>query len=523
MEEKNGQRVRMRFFIGVVVVLVVILAVSAVLLVNTGIRQQRYASAIRTANNYYTAGDYQNAVVEYQNAIQIDRKKESAYLNLSTVYVAMGDYISARDIVKQGLVLIDSDTLESRMAELDILVNTEFQEAEGQLLSEERIAEASREAAMENTTFDMVSSYTYTEYFRDFGNPDSAEKEEDQVILAYDNVDLQTVYYDLPSEKVLDNSNSMPIATAKPNQVRFGDVRRLFSVSSDVFAVSYEKLQELLGDSLSFRQEEESGKYYIEAEYKGCRLTVETDSDGNIVSEDAWNELAPLNRSRSGETTEADGEVSGYVQDAVSGSGMKATMKVRNRGSRTGTILEEITSGTDGSYTYSGKQGTYTVEVSASGYVTEYLDIEIVKGQTRTGKNVVLSPEVAQGEIRIVLSWGSFPADLDSHAEGHASSGNRFSIAFNNPDVSGVGQLDVDDRNGYGPETITITDSEAEFTYYVVDFRSEGTMNNSGATVKVYLPGSSQAVTYTVPTEAGNRWDVFRYQDGQLTVINQMR
>ena len=134
----------------------------------------------------------------------------------------------------------------------------------------------------------------------------------------------------------------------------------------------------------------------------------------------------------------------------------------------------------------------------------------------------MLSPEVGEGEIRIVLTWGSSPTDLDSYAIGKSSSGRNFNINFSNKTIADIGNLDVDDTSSYGPETITITDTGASFTYSVVDFRAEGTMGSSGATVKVYLPGESSAKIFNIPSGSGLLWNVFKYENGEIIRINEL-
>ena len=95
MGEGKERGYRKWFVTGAAAVLAVVLAAAAIVLVTTGVREQRYTSVMKTANNYYRAGDYENAVLEYENAIAIDDRKESAYLNLASAYVELGDYESA--------------------------------------------------------------------------------------------------------------------------------------------------------------------------------------------------------------------------------------------------------------------------------------------------------------------------------------------------------------------------------------------------------------------------------------------
>lgn len=518
MEYKH--KFRTRFLLAVLIVLAAALCVSTAVLVTLGVRQNRYHSAIKSANHYFTTGDYQNAIAEYENAISIDKKKETAYLNLASVYMNLEEYDLAMETVERGLNAISSDKLTKKKVDLQYLVMNQ-RNAEVNVMTVQEIEECSAGVTLENNVFDMVADYTYTEYFRDYGNV-SAASDDGKLTFYYVNDGFETVYYDVDDEKVIDTKKNVPYAGAKPVEVSFRSLYKIFTVNSERFAVSYTKLQELFGDSLGFYRSEQSGMYYIAAEYKGCRIYVETDENGNIIQEDAWNRMEPLNRTQFESDGEVDGEVKGYVQDAMTGKGMKANMKVRGRGKKTGAVIDEFTSGNDGSYTYGGKQGSYTIEVSAQGYVTEYLDVEIIRGQIKTGKNVVLSPVVEEGEIRIVLTWGSSPTDLDSYAIGKSSSGSSFNINYTNKNIYGIGNLDVDDTSSYGPETITITDTGASFEYSVMDFRAQGTMGGSAATVKVYLPGEASARVFTVPSGSGLLWNVFKYENGEITEINQL-
>lgn len=520
--QSSGKGFRVAFLIAAASILIGVIAVAAVLLIHGNVKTQKYNSFISSGNTYYSAGDYANALVQYQFAIEVDDKKESGYLNMSSAYIALGDYESATAILEQGYDRINSVRLQERVAYVQNLIATGQTSAAAVKLSNDEIKNLSKDAVAENAVFDMVAAYTYTEYFRDFGNPTSVNTSDASVIIYYSSKGFYTTYYDLENEKVLSNSKDMPLANVKPCEVRFVSVSSLFGSGEEIYVVSKDKLIEILGDNTLFYQDDDE-KYYVQAEYKKCRITIETDANGNIVSENAWNKIEPLYRTGITEESDVDGSVSGYVQDAMTGAGMRAKLKVRNRGVRSGNALEELESSFDGSYSFEGESGAYTIEVSAAGYITEYLDVEIVKGQVKTGLNVVLSPEVASGDIRIVLTWGSFPSDLDSHTDGTSSAGSSFSISFRNRSVMNVGELDVDDTNGYGPETTTITDGNANFTFSVEDFTRSGSMNASGATVKVYIGGSNEPITYYVPAGEGNVWTVFSYSNGVVTPINTIQ
>ncbi len=126
--------------------------------------------------------------------------------------------------------------------------------------------------------------------------------------------------------------------------------------------------------------------------------------------------------------------------------------------------------------------------------------------------------------VRIVLTWGEFPADLDSHIWY-----KNQHVYFNNKEGHKA-NLDVDDVDSYGPETITVEEKEfgTEYTYAVHNYTMKDapesySLSRSSAKVFVYI-GQSLIRTYYVPqNEPGNLWTVFRItREGEIEDINNM-
>jgi TPR repeat/Tetratricopeptide repeat len=124
--------------------------------------------------------------------------------------------------------------------------------------------------------------------------------------------------------------------------------------------------------------------------------------------------------------------------------------------------------------------------------------------------------------MRIVLTWGSTPADLDSHI---VYPGNNI---YWHDRRGADANLDVDDTDGYGPETITLEKKHAGETYvYAVHDYTNRTipgidqLSRSQAKVFVYV-GQSLVRTYYVPVgQGGNLWTVFRVTgEGEFQDIN---
>ncbi len=227
------------------------------------------------------------------------------------------------------------------------------------------------------------------------------------------------------------------------------------------------------------------------------------------------------------ESEDETGIASGKIIDAFTGSGLSGVeLKIYNGwGGTTGEVIDTITTNADGAYSVSLPLGNYTMRATKSGYIAINVNIVVKSGET-PNQNGTMSPVVAEGEYRIVLTWGENPHDLDSHVQGQYSDGSTFHTYFsrktaNEGDIT-VCELDVDDRESYGPETITLKPtSSAPYYYYVYNYSGTGSFAASGAQVKVYR-GETLVATYNAPTNQGNGryWNIFAIVDGEIVVNN---
>ncbi|MBF4491718.1 tetratricopeptide repeat protein [Flavobacterium sp. MR2016-29] len=126
--------------------------------------------------------------------------------------------------------------------------------------------------------------------------------------------------------------------------------------------------------------------------------------------------------------------------------------------------------------------------------------------------------------MRIVLNWGKYPEDLDSHL---TFSGNHIFFQHKKGNKS---NLDVDDIDSYGPETITIENKKfgETYHYFVHDYSNKNDLNSnklsaSDAKVFVYV-GQSLVKTYYIPkNKKGNVWNLFKINgNGEIIDINNI-
>ena len=94
----------------------------------------------------------------------------------------------------------------------------------------------------------------------------------------------------------------------------------------------------------------------------------------------------------------------------------------------------------------------YMIKVTKSGYVDRVVSVDAWMNSIA---RIIMVPIPRAGELRIVLSWGSVPLDLDLWAIAVEDIADYTYWSSQGPH-SGV-RLDTDNRNGYGPECITFT------------------------------------------------------------------
>ena len=277
-----------------------------------------------------------------------------------------------------------------------------------------------------------------------------------------------------------------------------------------------------------------AGTYSIEIAatgYKKYDMQVEITENATVYNETL------LMIGRNGE--DGVGTVTGELKDALTGLPIQdMTYNIRKDwNNTTGAVLE---TGTFDASTYelSLNPGNYTLEIIKGNYITNHINIAVVLDETKT-YNVTLSPEnssIDTDNLRIVLTWGEYPWDLDSHLYGKdkLTDSDVFHTCYWAKNYyqgsTAIAKLDVDDTTSYGPETTTIYElnDNMKYSYYVHDYTngyssSSTAMAASGAKVQVYA-GNVCYFTFNVPNEGGTWWHVFDYDPATdaLTPVNAM-
>ena len=501
--------------------LLVAAVVSGILLIRRGLNQETYKEEIAAAEKYAASARYEDAVIAYENAIEAVPEEDEAYLGLADVYLNQGKVSQAKATLEKGYTYSKAPTILDMLNGINdgsLLVNRFDQNQD----KDKESMEKRRGRLGWNTAFlQRLENFTYSDYSDEYGAwPDIVKVAKGEVKVVHDDLPATLYYSNTPEDDtIVDDRRNRPDETGMPEKLELDSLDIIF----DNFAapVTLKQLQAV--SSSTVEPVTDAERTYVQLRTGSVIINIETDASGTIQSANAWNEvlLPDANQNRNGR-----GALSGVVVDAMTGEGVPEAELVF-AGQEDASHTGEASTDRKGAFSVELDPDVYDVTITADGYVVETFEFEMEKDRNYSGEQFIISPELAAGTARIVLEWGSEPQDLDSYLIGDSDSGGSVFVSYYRKTASSGGEtlaeLDVDDTNGYGPETITLYDLNGVYRYTVVDYRLTSTLQDYGATVKVYLPGQAQPEVITVSPGAGieNIWEVFELDHGELNILNR--
>jgi len=147
-----------------------------------------------------------------------------------------------------------------------------------------------------------------------------------------------------------------------------------------------------------------------------------------------------------------------------------------------------------------------TIEVSGAGYASVVVERNIFADEAYPVIQIFTSPELREGEHRVVLSWDT-STDLDIYVlQMDKDSGDIVCKTYWSDSSSCPGvNLDIDVYE-YGPETITWTDADNDahsYMIYVHDY-NQGGVAGTGARITLY--GETQIEMEVADGDSGELW-----------------
>ena len=109
---------------------VVCIAVATVIFVTGNSAERKLAEQLDLAEGYLSELDYENAIVAYEAAIEIDPGCRDAYLGLADIYIEQEEYEEAAKILEEGLAQTDSRAILRKLEEVEEESSEEISEIE---------------------------------------------------------------------------------------------------------------------------------------------------------------------------------------------------------------------------------------------------------------------------------------------------------------------------------------------------------------------------------------------------------
>ncbi|TKF76781.1 tandem-95 repeat protein, partial [Vibrio kanaloae] len=253
-------------------------------------------------------------------------------------------------------------------------------------------------------------------------------------------------------------------------------------------------------------------------------ITIEEDGSYTITQEELLqfatdiedDDMTAIVGEQGDETT-----VIGTVLDAETGNpvvGADVTL-TDNAGHSYTTVTDQ-----SGNYSVNGPvvdQGSVTIEQEGS-ITSSFL---VPAGEDTNGGVTAISEVLEETDMRIVVTWGESPQDMDNHLWLYdTETGNELDHIYYRDMSHDLGegnvvQQDVDDTNGNGPETITIPNyQDADMHYSVHNYtnRSWDVDGVEDVQVQVFV-GDTLVETFSPDLSdnpSGDHWHVFDIVNG---------
>lgn len=501
------------------VICVVCVCVVAIMLIPGNDDLKVYTQKISTARELFDKGEYEEAIRYYKQAIKLNDEDPDAYRGLGDVYVEIEDYEEALKIYQRGYEKTGSERLKSLVVKYTGILNDgQVPDKTEQLKDNKDKKKTSGKISLNSAMINNFADYVYGDYVSAYGSAELTTQY-GACLANYPNFEGTVTFENIDNTISLD-SQGYPLDNAVPASIMLRDVSVLFTDWSA--GITYDQLRNM--GVIGLQIGTDSGVDCMTFRYGSCTISIESDKNGNIVNKNVWNKIVPDMQTENEDgrkfTVDIVDAATGY---AVEGDYVFQISAKSDVGSSSGVlrssdnIIDEETV-SNGVINVELPDGDYVVCLYPSGNEDNATRYEwTIDSNTDDADLKLVVANTAQGEIVIVLKWGEQPRDLDAHLVRNYDNSTEISFENKNEDFA---SLDVDCMEGNGIETITITDTSGIYSFFVDNFSMDGTMEESGATVEVFMSGASSPIVFNVPDLGfGNRgdWYVFDIDNGQIT------
>jgi adhesin/invasin len=133
---------------------------------------------------------------------------------------------------------------------------------------------------------------------------------------------------------------------------------------------------------------------------------------------------------------------------------------------------------------------------------------------------MILNPTIIDKSARFMLSWNNRPKDIDLYLKNMSNGQIVYYKTKSFPPM----KLDIDKTQGFGPETITLSETATGlFWLYAINFsKTDGALYQSGAKVEVFN-SDGLLNTINIPTAPHaatvDFWDILVYDADARKIV----
>ena len=472
----------------IISVLAIAIAITSVFLLSPS---ASYTRSIQEAENLVEEGDYENAVLAYQEAIEKDPDNVDAYLGLAEIYEMNGDLLLAIDVLEDGYV-------RTKSAQIRVMLN-HLLEADETVIEVDGVS-------LNRTLLSMFSTYREEDYEERYGRSDGRRE------ARFDGLDAKITFDE----------------AGVPEVIAVDDVLTLFK-ADEAFDASL--LEDMRLERLRMRNDSEHGEMVVFL-YEDMKISIALE-DGMITSS-SYNELIPsldeIDEEKDEENEEDEDEeeketilCTGVTTDYLTGEVIgNVSMTVYRGHNNSGQKYLELSSNDNGEFQMNLECGRYFyVEFKKDAYTSEW-PLRVAKdGTIYEGLTVPLTQPL--DDIFIILEWESEEVELISELV--ALNLGEDGSTKDTGEITGVGgetvaYREITDTGSVVRDVTTIVDEADRYAFYVHRIEGDGTFGEAKAKVTIQVPGISDVVVEVKQEIIGDYWLVGVIDHGKFFIRN---
>ena len=146
------------FIVAGIAALTVIAAVLIGIIAYNNSTPVKLGKQLELGQKYLTEQDYEQAIVAYQAAIEINPMASDAYLGLADAYIGKGEYEKAAEVLQTGYDTTADERLEEKLEEVNAEIERIKAEEEAARLAAEQAAAEAKIQAVLKTLYELMEA-----------------------------------------------------------------------------------------------------------------------------------------------------------------------------------------------------------------------------------------------------------------------------------------------------------------------------------------------------------------------------